>query len=88
MRRSLQPFVILRHLFSFARVGRLSFGLSPPGLLLVYLDWLAHLAFSPGKQQELVAKAFRKAARFGLYAGLGSLARRRSLTWLPSTSDG
>jgi polyhydroxyalkanoate synthase len=49
-------------------VGRLSFGLSPPGLLLVYLDWLAHLAFSPGKQQELARKLLRKALRFALYA--------------------
>ncbi len=51
-----------------ARVGRLSFGLSPPGLLLVYLDWLVHLAFSPGKQQDLARKVLRKALRFGLYA--------------------
>jgi polyhydroxyalkanoate synthase len=50
-------------------VGRLSLGLSPPGLLLVYLDWLVHLAFSPGKQQELARKVLRKALRFGLYAG-------------------
>jgi polyhydroxyalkanoate synthase len=52
-----------------ARVGRLSFGLSPPGLLLVYLDWLVHLAFSPGKQLDLTRKLLRKALRFGLYAG-------------------
>jgi polyhydroxyalkanoate synthase len=50
-------------------VGRLTFGLSPPGLLLVYLDWLVHLAFSPGKQMDLVRKLLRKALRFGLYAG-------------------
>jgi polyhydroxyalkanoate synthase len=52
-----------------ARVGRLSFGLSPPGLLLVYLDWLVHLAFSPGKQLDLARKFLRKALRFGFYAG-------------------
>jgi polyhydroxyalkanoate synthase len=51
-----------------ARVGRLSFGLSPPGLLLVYLDWLVHLAFSPGKHHDLARKLLRKALRFGLYA--------------------
>jgi polyhydroxyalkanoate synthase len=56
-----------------ARVGRLSFGLSPPGLLLVYLDWLVHLAFSPGKQQDLVRKVLRKALRFGLYAARAAL---------------
>src|SRR6516164_5468771 len=51
-----------------ARVGRLSCGLSPPGLLLVYLDWLVHLAFSPGKQLDLARKLLRKALRFGYYA--------------------
>ena len=56
-----------------AQVGRLSCGLSPPGLLLVYLDWLTHLAFSPGKQQELGVKALRKALRFGLYAARAAL---------------
>jgi polyhydroxyalkanoate synthase len=51
-----------------ARVGRLSFGLSPPGLLLVYLDWFVHFAFSPGKQQDLARKVLRKAVRFAVYA--------------------
>jgi polyhydroxyalkanoate synthase len=51
-----------------ARVGRLSFGLSPPGLLLDCLDWLVHLGFSPGKQLDLVRKMLRKALHFGLYA--------------------
>jgi polyhydroxyalkanoate synthase len=54
-----------------ARVGRLTFGLSPPGLLLVHLDWLAHLAFSPGKQHDLVRKMWRKALKFALYAARG-----------------
>ena len=52
-----------------AQVGRLSCGLSPAGLLLVYLDWLTHAAFSPGKQFELARKMSRKAMKFGLYAG-------------------
>ncbi len=51
-----------------ARVGRLTFGISPPGLLLVYLDWLVHLGFSPGKQLDLARNVLRKALRFGLYA--------------------
>jgi polyhydroxyalkanoate synthase len=51
-----------------ARVGRLSFGLSPPGLLLDSVDWLAHLGLSPGKQIDLVRKLFRKALRFAAYA--------------------
>ncbi|MFO0907985.1 MAG: alpha/beta fold hydrolase [Isosphaeraceae bacterium] len=51
-----------------ARLGRFSLGLSPPGLLLVYLDWLVHLGFSPGKQYLLLTKFARKAAKFSLYA--------------------
>ena len=37
-----------------SRMARQSLGLSPPGLLLVYLDWLVHLGFSPGKRLELL----------------------------------
>lgn len=51
-----------------ARIGKLSYGLSPPGLSLVFLDWLLHLGFSPGKQLELMRKVFRKGVRFGAYA--------------------
>src|SRR5579871_1777839 len=51
-----------------AQVGRLTMGLSPPGLLLVYLDWLVHLGFSPGKQLDLLRKMCRKALRLGVYA--------------------
>ena len=49
-------------------MGHFTFGLSPPGLLLVYLDWLAHAAMSPGKQYDLIRKMWRKALRFGFYA--------------------
>jgi poly[(R)-3-hydroxyalkanoate] polymerase subunit PhaC len=51
-----------------ARMGKLSCGLSPPGLTLVFLDWLLHLGFSPGKQFELARKVLRKALRFNMYA--------------------
>ncbi|MFO0953249.1 MAG: poly-beta-hydroxybutyrate polymerase N-terminal domain-containing protein [Isosphaeraceae bacterium] len=51
-----------------ARLGRFSLNVSPPGLMLVYLDWLVHVLFSPGKQQELGEKVLRKALRFWLYA--------------------
>jgi polyhydroxyalkanoate synthase subunit PhaC len=50
-----------------ARIGHLTFGLSPPGLLLVYLDWLTHAAFSPGKQYDLMRQMWRKTLRFGFY---------------------
>jgi polyhydroxyalkanoate synthase len=51
----------------------LSGGLSPAGLWLVYLDWMLHLGFSPGKQIELVRKSLRKALRFSLYATRATL---------------
>ena len=35
-------------------------GLSPASLVGAYMDWLTHLAMSPGKQQELAEKAVRK----------------------------
>ncbi len=34
----------------------------------MFLDWLLHLGFSPGKQLELMRKVFRKGLRFGAYA--------------------
>jgi polyhydroxyalkanoate synthase len=51
-----------------ANLARLTLGLSPAVLARAYLDWLVHLAFSPGKQAQLADKALRKAIRFGLYA--------------------
>ncbi|MEN8133857.1 MAG: alpha/beta fold hydrolase [Pseudomonadota bacterium] len=51
-----------------AWLGRMTFGLSPPALMLAYLDWLVHLAVSPGKQAELWRKAVRKALRLGIYS--------------------
>ena len=51
-----------------ANLARLTFGLSPAVLGQQAFDWLAHLSISPGKQLELMEKAARKTARFGLYA--------------------
>jgi polyhydroxyalkanoate synthase len=51
-----------------ASLGRMTLGLSPPALMLAYLDWLVHLTVSPGKQAELWQKALRKALRLGLYS--------------------
>ncbi len=51
-----------------ARIGKQSLGLSPPGLMLVYLDWLVHLEFSPGKRLELLGSGLRNALRLALYA--------------------
>jgi len=56
-----------------AWMGRLSFGLSPTGLSLVYLDWLLHLGVAPGKQIDLMRKSLRKGLRFSAYAARASL---------------
>ncbi|MBL8929976.1 MAG: polyhydroxyalkanoic acid synthase [Kineosporiaceae bacterium] len=53
--------------------GRVTSGQSPSTLALAYLDWLVHLANSPGKQVELWHKAVRKAGRLGQYAARRSL---------------
>ena len=56
-----------------AGMARLTLGISPAVLAMAYLDWLVHLAVSPGKQAQLVAKGLRKAQRFGLYAAQSAL---------------
>jgi polyhydroxyalkanoate synthase len=48
-------------------LGRLTQGLSPAAMTQAYMDWLVHLAISPGKQQELREKAQRKLTRLLLY---------------------
>jgi polyhydroxyalkanoate synthase len=57
-----------------ASVARLTAGLSPSSLAQAYFDWLMHLAYSPGKQLQLVDKGLRKAVRFANYAARHSLA--------------
>lgn len=51
-----------------AGLAHLTLGLSPAALAGAYLDWATHLAFSPGKQAQLVGKAIRKWSRLGNYA--------------------
>lgn len=51
-----------------AAVARFTMGLSPAALTEAYLDWVSHLAFSPGKRFQLIEKATRKAVRFANYA--------------------
>ncbi|RMD62490.1 MAG: alpha/beta fold hydrolase [Alphaproteobacteria bacterium] len=53
--------------FLHAWQGRLTAGISPASLMLAYFDWAVHLANSPGKQGELVHKAWRKSVKFGAY---------------------
>lgn len=52
-----------------ASLARFTAGISPAALAGAYLDWAAHLATSPGKQMNLLDKAFRKAVRLGNYVG-------------------
>ncbi|WP_455289197.1 poly-beta-hydroxybutyrate polymerase N-terminal domain-containing protein [Cupriavidus necator] len=49
-------------------------GISPTALWLAYSDWLVHLSRSPGKQAELVVKAWTKSGRLAEHAA------RRPLT--------
>ena len=51
-----------------ASIGKATLGISPPALALAYADWATHLAWSPGKQAQLLQKAARKATRLSLYA--------------------
>lgn len=52
---------------SHATLAKLTFGLSPASLIGAYLDWVAHLVSSPGKQVQLADKAWRKALRMQQY---------------------
>ncbi len=52
----------LDHAFR-ANLARFSLGLSPAGLAALCVDWMAHLATSPGKQLALIEKAGRKSTR-------------------------
>lgn len=62
--RGAHPFDRILH----ASMGRVTGGLSPAALGLAYVDWAIHLGISPGRQSELVEKAWRKATRLTLYA--------------------
>jgi polyhydroxyalkanoate synthase subunit PhaC len=47
-----------------AALASMTFGISPISLLEAWQDWMLHLAASPGKQQEIRAKAFENLVRF------------------------
>jgi len=51
-----------------AASARVSHGIAWPSLLTAWSDWAIHLATAPGKQAELVAKAWRKGARLARHA--------------------
>ena len=56
-----------------AATARFTAGLSPMALVGAYMDWAAHLAFSPGKQLRLGEKAVKKTLRLANYASRRAL---------------
>ncbi|WP_445503805.1 PHA/PHB synthase family protein [Microvirga sp. G4-2] len=57
-----------------AGLARLTGGLSPAALADAYMDWVVHLAISPGKQVELATKAARKWIRLAQFASRCAMA--------------
>lgn len=51
-----------------ASIGRTTRSISPTALALAYLNWAAHLAWSPGKQLTLVENGLKNILRFYYYA--------------------
>lgn len=51
-----------------AATSQFTLGISPAAMSVAFVDWATHLAWAPGKQQALLKKAIRKAARFNTYA--------------------
>ena len=49
-------------------ISRFTLGLSPAAVAEAYFDWMINLAGSPGKQFQLVEKAFRKFLRLAHFA--------------------
>jgi polyhydroxyalkanoate synthase len=47
-----------------AQIARYTLGLSPRAMMSAYFDWIGGIAFSPGKQAQLIHKAQRKWARY------------------------
>jgi polyhydroxyalkanoate synthase len=54
--------------FTRALIAAFTAGISPLSLAAAYTDWATHLAFAPGKQGQLIEKAFKKTLRWYLYA--------------------
>ncbi len=52
-----------------AATARFTAGLSPMMLISAYMDWAAHLGFSPGKRFHLTEKAIKKTIRLARYVG-------------------
>ncbi|EEX08480.1 poly-beta-hydroxybutyrate polymerase [Ruegeria lacuscaerulensis ITI-1157] len=70
-----------------AQMAKFTAGLSPAGLAGAYLDWLAHLATSPGKQVNLSEKAVRKWQRLFIYAIQNAVTNRNAPCIEPLPQD-
>jgi polyhydroxyalkanoate synthase subunit PhaC len=63
-------------------------GLSPASFIGAYVDWITHLALSPGKQLQLAMRAQSQARRLGTYVlrrGLGNRACAKAIE--PQAND-
>ena len=56
-----------------ALMAETTMGVAPAGLALAGIDWLMHLAMSPGKWHQLVEKAWKKDMRWLDYAAHATL---------------
>jgi polyhydroxyalkanoate synthase len=70
-----------------ASQARLTGGLSPAALALAYLDWLVHLANSPGKLGELAENAWTKGRAFGAWELLATTGGAREPFIEPLADD-
>jgi polyhydroxyalkanoate synthase len=59
-----------------AWIGRATMNISPAALANAYFDWLAHLALSPSKQENLFQQAWKKFWRLSVYAAGAASANR------------
>ena len=50
-----------------AAIGSATFAISPASLIQAWQDWVLHLAVSPGKQHEILAKGADKVARLAAF---------------------
>ncbi|HZP93393.1 MAG TPA: alpha/beta fold hydrolase [Burkholderiales bacterium] len=68
-------------------LARITQGISPASLIAAYMDWMAHLAASPSKQNDLRGETVRQWTRLMLYlAGAAGGDTRRAIEPLPQDS--
>ena len=63
-----------------AKAAQLTGGLSPAALIGAYLDWLVHLAYSPGKRNAQSQGAMQSAVRLALYTAKCAIRKSESAT--------